>query len=302
MKWCEVEIEFLKDNYGKLDIENLKKILNHSESGIRHKAFKLNLTKNYSWTAEEIKYLIDDYENRYKKDLAISIDRSKSSIRRESCKLGLKRNNLPIDEDFFKNWNKEMAYIFGFWIADGNMSKNSNVISFSSNDYNLLEMIKSNLKSGHKISKNNNAFKLQICNKTLYNDLLNLGGIPRKSLTIQFPEVPDEFLSHFIRGEFDGDGSNFIFKIGKHRYLNSSFAGNVDFLTVLKDKIEEYANIDVKKLNSCDKKCNPRIKQLCYRGKKAIALCDFMYQDSESLRLERKFKIYDQMKKRLIKN
>ena len=41
------EIEYLKDNYGKLDIEDLKKNLNHSKCGIGDKANKLNLTKKY---------------------------------------------------------------------------------------------------------------------------------------------------------------------------------------------------------------------------------------------------------------
>ena len=177
------------------------------------------------------------------------------------------------------------------------MFEKYNCISFASNDYDLMVLIKSALKSEHKIGKNgDNGFQLSICNKILYNDLLELGGTPRKSLTIQFPEIPDEFLSHFIRGEFDGDGCFYIFRNGKYKYLNSTFTGNVDFLSVLKNKIKEHTNIDAANLSSI-KKCNPKIKKLEYNGKKAIALGDYIYKDSKNLRLERKYEIYNKMKK-----
>ena len=192
-----------------------------------------------------------------------------------------------------------MAWTFGYWIADGWMSRNKNIISFSSNDHDLLEIVKSNLKSEHKIYKNGEkCYQLTINNRIIYNDLLKLGGIPLKSLTIKFPDVPNEFLPHFIRGYLDGDGCNHI---DKNKYLRSSFAGNIDFLTSLKSKIKEYANIDATNLNSLGKKCNPRIRSLGYNGKKAIALGNYIYQDSENLRLERKFKKYDEVKKEHIK-
>ena len=41
----------------------------------------------------------------------------------------------------------------------------------------------------------------------MVNDLINLGCIPNKSLTLTFPDfINDELLPHFIRGYFDGDG------------------------------------------------------------------------------------------------
>ena len=248
------------------------------------------------WTEGEVEYLKDNYLDINPDLLILNLNRTWNSIRAKGNSIGLKRNGLFVDEDFFKNWTKEMAWTFGFWIADGNMSKNNYIISFASKDYDLLETINSNLKSEYKIGKLGNGFQLQICNKILYNDLLNLGGTPRKSLTIQFPEVPDKILPDFIRGYLDGDGCNYIQKVGKYRYLGSSFVGNIDFLTGLKDKIKEQIDLDPTGLYS-NKNYNPRTKHLDYNGKKAIALGDYIYQDSENLRLERKFDIYDDMKK-----
>ena len=249
--WNEEEIEYLKNNYGILDIKDLENNLDRTEAGIRKKASKFNLT------------------------------------------------GKSVNENFFKIWTPEMAYIFGFWIADGNMFEKCNKISFVSKDYNLLNIVKYKLDSDYKISNHANNFQLQIYNKIFYDDLFKLGGIPAKSLTIQFPEVPNEYLSHFIRGYFDGDGCFYIKKINnkkkKHEYLASDFVGNIDFLSDLKNKIKENANIDATGLYH-NIKNNPRIYELQYFNKKAIALGDYIYQGSENLRLERKYIIYKKIK------
>ena len=297
--WTKEEIEYLKNNYLNIDLQILENNLNRTNASICHKANKLNLFKQYSWTKREIKYLKNNYAANDSDLLKLNLDNhSWDAIKTKASFLGLKRvKKLAVDEDFFKTWVPEMAYIFGFWIADGNMLEKRNSISFASKDYDLLEIIKSNLKSEHKIGKLGSGFQLQISNKILYNDLFNRGGIPKKSLTIQFPEVPDKYLSHFIRGYLDGDGGFCIKKDRKYRYLRSYFCGNINFLSGLKDKIKENANIDSTSFRPANKSYNQRIYNIEYFGKKAIALGDFIYQDSKNLCLERKFKIYDKMKK-----
>ena len=301
--WTDKEIEYLKNNYMNLSIRELMYNLNRSENSIREKAYKLNMPKkSFYWTDKEFEFLKNNYSNADIDLIKLNLNRHTwRSIRSTAYSLGLRRkfrSGLSINEDFLKNWTKEMAWTFGLWIADGDMSKNSNQISFTSKDCDLLETVKSNLESDHKILKEkNNIYRFKFCNKTIYNDLLNRGGTPAKSLTIQFPEVPDEFLPDFIRGEFDGDGYNYIYK---NKYLVSGFCGNMNFLSTLKDKIEKHANIETGKLYS-DKRCDQRVRQLIYNDKKAIALCDYIYQDSENLRLERKFKIYYKMKHEYIK-
>ena len=43
-----------------------------------------------------------------------------------------------------------------------------------------------------------------ICSKNIVNDIVNLGGIERKSLTCCFPNIPEEYLVDFISEYFDG--------------------------------------------------------------------------------------------------
>ena len=310
--WTEKEIDYLKNNYRELNIKDLMNNLNRTENSIREKTRKLNLNKQSVWTEEKIEYLKNNYAKSDADLLKLNLsDHSWNAIQIEAFKFGLKGDRLLIDEDFFKTWTPEMAYIFGLWIADGNMYEKYKSFSFVSKDYDLINLIKSKLKSEHKVSRCNNAFQLNIHNKIIYNDLLKLGGVPAKSLVIQFPNVPYEYLSHFIRGEFDGDGSFFIHidkrRTSNYKYLGSNFTGNIDFLTILKKKIKENIDIDPTGFCIADRKnSNRRIYHLTYSNKKALSLGNYIYQDSENLRLERKFEIYEQMKneylKKLIKN
>lgn len=43
-----------------------------------------------------------------------------------------------------------------------------------------------------------------------YPDLLKLGLHPRKSIDVEFPNVPSAMVRHFIRGCWDGDGSVYL--------------------------------------------------------------------------------------------
>lgn len=110
-----------------------------------------------------------------------------------------------------------MAYVLGFFTADGTMIKNkrgAHFIEFQITDKKLLREIRRVLGSNHKITtreKNNKkwktSYRLQIGSKTIFNDLSNLGLTSAKSKTIRLPKVPDRYFSHFVRGYFDGDGN-----------------------------------------------------------------------------------------------
>ena len=109
-----------------------------------------------------------------------------------------------------------MAYVLGFFTADGSMIKNkrgAHFIEFQITDKDLLEKIRELLDSNHKIHacKRNNRWKtryrLQIGSKIIYTDLLKLGLTPNKSKTMKLPVVPEKYFPHFLRGYFDGDGN-----------------------------------------------------------------------------------------------
>ena len=120
----------------------------------------------------------------------------------------------PRTVDFFRRWSPAMAYVLGYWWADGYMrhrtDTGAHLIEFASNDREHLENIARTVHEApnlRKISGTMNCYEIEFCSKEMYNDLLALGGMPNKSNVIGFPSVPTEHLVHFVRGFVDGDGT-----------------------------------------------------------------------------------------------
>ena len=124
-----------------------------------------------------------------------------------------------------------MAYTLGYIYADGSLEDAAYIrgkyLRVSSIERNSIEKIKKWLSSEHTIisvfPKTRNGkvgYLLRIGSHELYNDLVKLGLYPNKSLTIKFPSIPKKYLSHFVRGYFDGDGCVRIdMKKGKQKPL-----------------------------------------------------------------------------------
>ena len=83
--------------------------------------------------------------------------RSKTAIWAQGERLGLKQNRnyprLAVNEDYFKKWSSEMAYILGFILADGCIIEGthkgySGALKFGVHpkDIDILEKIKKQLR------------------------------------------------------------------------------------------------------------------------------------------------------------
>jgi len=147
-----------------------------------------------------------------------------------------------INENFFSEWSPAMAWVLGVLFTDGCIQHVNNHtafrVSIDSIDFELLQKIRWHLGTTHPISKKPQSYD---SSKFIYHfafyrekmgaDLLNLGLIERKSLIMQFPNVPDEYKRHFIRGCWDGDGSVYICSNGQ---FNASYvSGSKDFIQSL---------------------------------------------------------------------
>lgn len=128
-----------------------------------------------------------------------------------------------VNSEFFKSWDKKMAYLLGFIYADGSIytSVRGNYLAITSTDKHIIYKIKKWLSSGHTISKTPSTwpngklrFGIKIGNKDLYDSLIKLGLYPNKSKTIGMPVIPDKFLRDFVRGYFDGDGCVHLYRSG----------------------------------------------------------------------------------------
>jgi hypothetical protein len=114
-----------------------------------------------------------------------------------------------VNENFFKEWSNEMAWVLGLIITDGCIHPNLNSFSFSQQDEPLIIKVRDLLGSTHPIiapKSTTRAFVLNIGSQAMVKDLNNLGVTTAKSLTMKLPNVPSDYITHFIRGVFEGNG------------------------------------------------------------------------------------------------
>lgn len=169
--------------------------------------------------------------------------------------LALKRGKLPlcyhrVNERFFKTWSIEMSYVLGLLYADGHLDKHMFSFSLASKGKNFLEYIRGLLRSDHPIlrRKNQELYVLYIGRAKMVKDLLKLGLTPKKSLIIKFPAIPTNYISHFIRGYFDGDGS--LYKQKENNiYRAGIVTGSKDFILSIKGELETLAGVSSQKIH-----------------------------------------------------
>jgi len=136
-----------------------------------------------------------------------------------------------VNKDFFKKWTPQMAYITGFFAADGYITLNKRGANFwciQITDKDLLYKIRECVGSEHKISekigkgKIKNSYKLQIGSIEMCNDLRKLGFCERKTKNLSISYVPKKYLHDFVRGYFDGDGNVWSGLLNKKRKTPTS--------------------------------------------------------------------------------
>ena len=209
--------------------------------------------------------------------------------------LALKSNKLTlcyhkVNERIFKKWTNEMAYMLGLLYADGCMRKDKASFSLSLKERDFLDKIRNILQSTHSITKSKvqELHHLVIGSTKMAKDLLRLGFIPRKSLKIRFPSIPDPYVPHFIRGYFDGDG--FIDTQNKRTYRVGFVTGSKDFIYSIRDNLEELVNVSAQKITSHK---TATAYYVCYYRRSDIEkLHDFFYDEytkNNRLYLPRKF-------------
>lgn len=209
------------------------------------------------------------------------------------------------NENFFKKWTPEMAYILGFFTADGSMTKNkrgAHFIEIEITDKDLLYKIRDLFGSNHKIAerqRNNKwkkAFRLQIGSKAMFNDLLKLGLTPAKSKIIDLPKIPDQYFSHFVRGYFDGDGNVLSGYFKKPDRKNKPYTLCTRFTSGSRLILD---NLKIKLSNMIGTDGSINVSENTWRLNYSIndskKLFKFMYSNNRTdklIYLERKYKIY----------
>jgi hypothetical protein len=194
-----------------------------------------------------------------------------------------------VNHNFFKQWSREMAYILGFWFADGCINKNNNtfVLDQHKKDIFLLENIKIIMRCNKPIQTHASMARLTISSPIIVKDIIKLGGKTRKSLNVCFPKIPKKYLSDFIRGYFDGDGSIWYAKHHKSYWSNFT-CGSRKFIYDL-HKILKSNIFDLSGSIHRDKRGT---YTLCLAKNNTFKLKNFMYHNNPRLKMFRKYFIF----------
>lgn len=210
--------------------------------------------------------------------------------------LGHKRDQrkYAVNENYFKKWSRDMAYIFGFWFADGCISGKCFRIDQHKNDKYLLSKILLTMESEQGVSESGNMSRISIYSKIIVEDIKRLGGKERKSLDVKFPCIPKKYLPDFVRGFFDGDG--WICFNSHDKTFEAGFcSGSKDFIYglfhVLKKEIPKLAGRISKRANNGG--YSGKTLYLINFGKNdTIRLKKFMYNSPSFLFLKRKYDLF----------
>ena len=212
-----------------------------------------------------------------------------------------------INDDYFKTWSHNMAYTLGFWWADGSIHINKGSFSFvlCQKDRLILDLILEDMECNPRpIRPFNNAYICRVASKTIVTDLISLGGSERKSLTTNFPKIPNEYLSDFIRGFFDGDGciyfddtlqkykckftcgsKNFIYQLHDVLIKNiPDLGGSIETVNPLKIYPSSLKEGHIVPKNEC--------YNLVFTASDTLKILNYIYQLPCKLKLERKHNLF----------
>lgn len=222
--WSAEELEFLKNNYGILKPLEIANLLNRNKQSILSKASELKLK---ALIRPEIipEILSEEYKHMNLKELARKYRTSKSVIKKflTGDSIHVHKTLYSVDDNYFEKIDTpNKAYFLGLLYADGclHFVKNTVSIGLQERDGYILNAFKKDLNSNYPIglySRKKIQWKTQqpqyifkFTNSKIYGDLIKLGCFPQKTFNLKFPsfsQVPQEFIFHFIRGFFDGDGT-----------------------------------------------------------------------------------------------
>lgn len=211
---------------------------------------------------------------------------------------------INLNENYFDEINTEnKAYVLGWLISDGYV--NNYKLTFCIKDLEILELIKKELNSEHKIIDNNyfdkrtnktyQRYILQITSKKIIDSLYKLGIKQKKSFNCPFPIIKNKFIPDLIRGIFDGDGYiGFINKNNKP-YPRLSITINFEICNEIRNILFKM-NIIIPKFSIVSKKNKESVCKLEINGFKRINIFkNFIYHKESCIKLNRKYEIFSKI-------
>lgn len=194
-----------------------------------------------------------------------------------------------VNEDFFKTWSHEMAWVLGLVITDGTINKKVHSVYLSQKDEEILHKVAHLMGAEPRIAAptgTRTTPMLIINSKIIKDDLIGLGVTPNKSFTVEFPDIPQEYLAAFVRGVIDGDGW-----VDREGYSMNITTASYSFAKGLSDVFGSWGLVsDTKWIKT---KSEKDICRVWIKGKKQIVIlseiiyknCNGNYNQSKKMRM-----------------
>ncbi len=217
---------------------------------------------------------------------------------------------VHVNDSFFSSWSSEMAYVLGIIYTDGTLrprikrapsskSTHPEQLSIRQKEPELLEKILALMDCNAKIyfrkrkeygtTVQGETYYICIYNNKIYEDLLNLGLTPNKGRNMKFPNIPQEYIRHFIRGCWDGDGSVYYEK--KSRNLKAHFVSGSKIF--IEDLVKHLKKADLSERTIYETKGKPPSYYIRYSGFQCKKLFLYLYDSvPPSQYLERKYSLF----------
>lgn len=272
-RWSEKELDFLRENYGKINNRKIGEILDRSIDAVQLKARKIGLGINskYNFNKNFFK-VIDTHDKAYW--------------------LGF------IYADGYVIYNKDKRnYEFGIMLQkrDSNHLRKFNKSIEGNFSINYRD------RETYMKSDNNRLIKSSVCEIRVYSidmveDLMSHGVYTNKTYKdMKLPNLSDELMWSFIRGYLDGDGHISVPKENKKYGYNIGFTCIYKpFLDELKTFLEKFGikphvNLSRKEdMNKNTKNCY----QLVIRNKESIKIFIEKAYENKDVYLDRKYSNY----------
>lgn len=266
------------------------------------------------FTKEEIDGVIHNYKdlkmgrNAAGKDYGLSekmvkrlLEENGIEVRHRNTRPNGGNRKYNVNDDYFDTQSSNMAYILGFWAADGNVSSNENRLDLelASVDLEILEKMKEELQSERpiKIYQCANGYtknKLYFWSSKIKRVFKEYGIVPNKTYSKDFTapyKLDKKYWIDYIRGFFDGDGC-----VKKTGYSISFELNSVNykFLEDISNYLKEYYNIETKITTAGMKGRNIELYRLYCYSENAKKIYNILYTPN-SLYLERKYKKWQEL-------
>ena len=266
-----------------------------------------NRLREYGLKKRQTNYLPKDVskkiEQMYKSGLSIrdiystgiasqsTIGKIIKNIARDRSSGQLIKDTKKVDHYYFDKLSPNSAYLLGILFTDGSVRNDGYCVSLYSIDRYLCELLKKETKSKHSIqerserinkdgSRSKKAYVISLSSKKLVISLNKLGLYANKTFDMNFPNLPNKLVPHFIRGLIDGDGCIHFNKGVVLSFVCASKSFMDSFRTIIKKEFGFEGSIYTNRNG---------VQTIRYHSNQALKILDCIYKDSENARLERKY-------------